>query len=465
MDETEDTHEGLLAARPVTAGTVLRYLAFDRAAIADIAAAPRALWLGIPLVVAGGLARDYDGEDLLAEPWHLLGGLVISTCVSSLMAGLLWLLTRRSPQRPPFLAAWGRFVALFWLSAPMAWLYAIPWERWLDPLTATKVNVATLAVVSLWRVALITLVAAELFGLRRREAFPAVGLVSAGAMWLAAARLPILQIMGGVRRTDSEDWLSTVGVLLMLASVTLAAVCLVSTVSLLVILRKRTSPESHVPLTGGRVAASGWAFVAASVAAGLALLPTAQDEQHNRRRFADYLRGGETTEAIDFAAGLTTDDFPPHWDPLPRERTRTGRPLNTYRMNVLLTAARRGAPDWLMTRLKAKAWPGHYQERGYWVEAERDRLSSDVSLAWSLAETDGERETLVESLRAAALNEDSIRIVVNPLFTEWGVKLLPEPSDDRAVTPDGDPLPDDASEPLASDGETIDPDDPQPNDP
>ena len=48
----------------------------------------------------------------------------------------------------------GSFLGLFWMTAPLAWAYAVPYERLLSPWQATAFNLATLALVALWRVVL-----------------------------------------------------------------------------------------------------------------------------------------------------------------------------------------------------------------------------------------------------------------------------------------------------------------------
>jgi hypothetical protein len=51
--------------------TLFFYLIGKSQAIIEIAGDKRAVWLGILFVLSAGFARDYDGEDLLHEPWHL----------------------------------------------------------------------------------------------------------------------------------------------------------------------------------------------------------------------------------------------------------------------------------------------------------------------------------------------------------------------------------------------------------
>src|SRR5580700_9011821 len=110
--------------------TLFRFLIGDRQAILEIAADRRALWVGLLLVVSAAFARDYDGEDLVHEPWRLL--LPLGASVAS--SFVLFLLTfgkaiASDAARPSFLTAYRSFLTLFWMTAPLAWLYAVPYER------------------------------------------------------------------------------------------------------------------------------------------------------------------------------------------------------------------------------------------------------------------------------------------------------------------------------------------------
>ena len=69
-------------------------------------------------------------------------------------------------KKPAYWSKWGFFMGLFWMTAPVAWLYALPVERFCDAMTAAKVNLILLAVVSLWRVLLIARVVQCLTGAR-----------------------------------------------------------------------------------------------------------------------------------------------------------------------------------------------------------------------------------------------------------------------------------------------------------
>ncbi len=139
----------------MTIGTVLRYLIGNRTAIMDIANCPSALGVGLLLVLSAGFAREYDGEDLRAEPWHLLIPVAASLVTSFILFLLTFMKVLAQDSPPPrFFKAYGAFLALYWMTAPLAWLYAIPYERFLPDPQAVKANLWTLALVAAWRVVL-----------------------------------------------------------------------------------------------------------------------------------------------------------------------------------------------------------------------------------------------------------------------------------------------------------------------
>ena len=118
-------------------------------------------------VLSAGFAREYDARDLLAEPWFLIIPLGASFVSSFVLFTLLYILLMRvDKQRPRFFSAYRAFLTLFWMTAPLAWLYAIPYERFLTPMQAATANYITLGVVAVWRVALMVRVASVLMGYR-----------------------------------------------------------------------------------------------------------------------------------------------------------------------------------------------------------------------------------------------------------------------------------------------------------
>jgi hypothetical protein len=115
-------------------------------------------------VLSGGLARNYDGAYLREEWTVLLHGPIVSTMNALILYSLAFAAMRADRGvRPPFLSGALAFLGLFWMTAPMAWLYAIPYERFLSPVQAVEANLWTLAFVSLWRVLLMSRVLAVLY--------------------------------------------------------------------------------------------------------------------------------------------------------------------------------------------------------------------------------------------------------------------------------------------------------------
>ena len=185
-----------------TLAKLVGFLSFRATAIRDLAESRSAFWVGLAFVLSAGMAREYDGEYLLAEPWHLLLPLAASLIGCLALTLLVWLMTLGSPKPRLDLAA--TFVGLlniYWLTAPMAWLYAVPVERFFSPGEATRMNLAFLALVSVWRVALMSRSISVLYQVRFMHALVPVMLfsiimVSVALRWIPS---PVFMVMGGVR--------------------------------------------------------------------------------------------------------------------------------------------------------------------------------------------------------------------------------------------------------------------------
>ncbi len=140
---------------------VILFLGGQRQAIERVCGSRWALLVGALLVGTAVISRNYDNAAILYEPRRIVMPFVFSV-VSSLFlfAFLYWRFRYRSVEPKP---AWSwqylSILGAFWMTAPIAWLYAIPVERWMDPIPAVRANGALLLVVSIWRVLLISRVA------------------------------------------------------------------------------------------------------------------------------------------------------------------------------------------------------------------------------------------------------------------------------------------------------------------
>jgi hypothetical protein len=327
--------------------TVLAYFVGSRKAILQIAATPGATWLGLVFVLSAGFAREYDGEDLLAQPWHLLLPLGVSLVLSLALFCLIMPIARRKgASQGSLFANYCIFLRLFWMTAPIAWIYVIPVQDFLSAGDATRANLWMLAIVSLWRVALIARVVSVLFNANLFAASMPVLLfadtVALTALWFAP--LPVFSIMGGIRLTDSERIIQgtafTVGFFGTISWLIWAvATCIVCG------LRKRKwQLQVSTSEPGPSVSWGLWAVAASSIALWVFILPLTQPKQQLRRRVESRLRSGHVPGAIALMSKHAPSDFPSHWDPPPRigygERTP---PL----LDVLEAVSSDATPSWI----------------------------------------------------------------------------------------------------------------------
>src|SRR5262245_38898959 len=104
----------------MTISTLIRYLMGDREAILTLASTRHALWVGAVFVLSAGLAREYDGEDLLHEPWYLLIPFGASLASSFMLFGVAYgiAIAKGEPWRA-FFPRYLSFLGLFWMTAPL----------------------------------------------------------------------------------------------------------------------------------------------------------------------------------------------------------------------------------------------------------------------------------------------------------------------------------------------------------
>lgn len=145
----------------MTLPTILGFLVGRADAIRQVASSKAAFWTGIALVLLTAFPRNYDQTYIPEKPvlWFLgplLFSLVSGTWLFLISYGVCARRTMADADgnKPPLWPAWRGFMGAFWMTAPIAWIYAIPVERFWDSLTATKANLWLLGIVSLWRVLL-----------------------------------------------------------------------------------------------------------------------------------------------------------------------------------------------------------------------------------------------------------------------------------------------------------------------
>lgn len=218
-------------------------------AIRLVAGHRHALFVGALFVLVAAFAREYDGEDLLHQPWHLGIPFVASLATSAVLFVILRLAlpSRESGERPTRIA-YGSLLRAYWWTAPLALVYAVPVERFLEPGGATAANLLLLLLVSLWRVVLITRAVSVLANVSFGEAlFPVLLFADAVALTLLfVVPLPVVSLMGGIRLTESESLISDVSCAVMSLGI-LAALPLLLGTSVNALWLRRSDPKQRRP--------------------------------------------------------------------------------------------------------------------------------------------------------------------------------------------------------------------------
>ena len=303
----------------MTPKSILKFLVGSRAAIEEIAACRQAPWLGLILVFSAGLAREYDGQDLLHEPWHLLLPLVASLGTSIVLYLLLRIVeVGNGSEVNRFWSGYWSFLGLYWMTAPLALLYAIPVERFLAEADATRANLWLLGFVSLWRVLLITRVASVLWNVRFMAAFFPVMLFATSVALLLVWMMPkpVVEVMGGIRLSEADQVVFGVTIMVQLLGLVAWPVCLVGT-GVVACVQRRTwhwSVKENLQI----VSVSSWAAAFVFI---IALLPPTiicQSSQWLRREVESELRAGRIEKALRRMSAHERSDFPSIWDPPPR---------------------------------------------------------------------------------------------------------------------------------------------------
>lgn len=307
-------------------------------------------WLfgvAVLLTISAGFAREYDGEYLAAKPWYLAVPLLVSLSMgSALYLVLISCLWRSLPKGVSPGRAWLGFLTCYLLLAPTAWLYAIPYERWYDELTATRCNLNTLSLVSVWRVLVIARVAGVLFNRSMIAALCPVLLFASSATvigLMSQIRLP--EIMGGVRLSDVEVLIRAYtgnwsGVAFYSFPIWVIGSVIAALYGEAVERKDRSAARRFRPSRGL------WCVVVASILVWAPLLGEPQREQRNRYEVERLFEQSEIDAALRRLSDSPESDFPPLWRPPPlgygnRDKVSLVEVLGHFTANMPSTRIRR----------------------------------------------------------------------------------------------------------------------------
>lgn len=192
----------------------LLFLIGHKGAIQRIASSPWALLVGVILVYTAGIARHYDFHQLHIETkwmWAPFLVVLVSSFLIYMFLHISFYNNDGTKEMKPFMSQYLSFLGLFMMTAPIAWLYAIPIEHlWpKQPLACAKFNIALLAIVSLWRVVLMILVVRFVTGVDWPYAVSCIfGPASVEAFFGSISKsLDPVAMMGGIELSPTEEFL------------------------------------------------------------------------------------------------------------------------------------------------------------------------------------------------------------------------------------------------------------------
>jgi hypothetical protein len=211
------------------------------------------------------------------------------------------------------------FLGLYWMTAPLAWLYGIPYERFLNEVDAANANVWTLEFVSIWRVLLMSRVYAVLVGSSFLSVFSKLGTFALALVYIALiyARMPLVDWMGGVRVPPSVEPVASAYLFVTFFGFFGLVVGALVVLGSLFVATPEWTLDGFQKVEPGEVGRDVWATVLMVIVIFGASLPMAQREQRLRYEVETDYKSGKIDEALAILATHTRGEFPPQWTPPP----------------------------------------------------------------------------------------------------------------------------------------------------
>ncbi len=298
--------------------TYFKFLTGDRDSIIKVAEDSNNYIYGAILVLSAGLSREYDWHYLPAGPWHLLKPFLGSTLVAFLIFNTLKTTLGFKYKLPGgYFRSFRSFLGVFWLTAPFAWPYCIPYERFTTPLTTAKINLWTLLIVSILRVSLMVRIVSVLTNLRVRAAIPQVMKICSIVAFFALIvfNSNIVGFMGGIQNlTDVQKLM--INVTGPLVPIAFFGIPIFFTLSL--ILNRFERPYCTFVINeydNSKINKRLMIFSVSAILIWLPILPFTQREQYHASKVYNLLMDGEIKQATKYMNSLELHDFPPQYEP------------------------------------------------------------------------------------------------------------------------------------------------------
>lgn len=330
----------------------LLFLFGVRTSIERVLRCPRAIWMALALVGTAALAREYDAVSLLHDPRDLLAPFAASLLIGSIVFVFVMIGLALSGRRSQ--SVWRDyrlFMTGYWMTAPLAWMYAFPIEIMTDELTALKFNLAMLSIVSIWRVLLFSRVVAIQFAVPMLAVLPLVLLpcMMIAIVALFAATLSMVSIMGGIRLTQTQQTLVDF-------QTNVFAICFYGVIPILILttvaigkLRSRHESGEGLRPLDGKIRRRAWTLPIAVVCLLLAGASGFQPRLFRANDVDALLRNEEVVKAIEKMQDNGRDAFPIVWDPPPCFPDRDSQTPTIAQLLSAIEATQ--CPPWIVDKL------------------------------------------------------------------------------------------------------------------
>ncbi len=368
--------------------TVLRFLVGEKVAIKEIAADRGALWAGLAFCLSTAFARHYDNKCLVREPWFVLAPAGAALLTSSILFAAMYLFIAIKSRRihRGYGQAYLSFLGLYLMTAPLAWFYGIPYERFLNEVDAVKARILILGLVTIWRVVLMSRVFSVLIPCSFFAAFSKLGTFALALFYTALmyARVPLIGFMGGVRVPPSAEPVVTAYQVVMFYGFFALVIGGIGLLVSICIKEPDWSLKGFLPVEHRTIASRQLLIAALSVTLVFgAAMPITQREQWLRYQVEAEYKAGNIDRALTTLSMHRRTEFPPQWTPPPWTEYADGAQDPKFLQIVQAVQTRQDIPTWVTAayREKAKLYLGNNRSL---IPSERMMLET---FAWQQSPT------------------------------------------------------------------------------
>jgi hypothetical protein len=351
----------------------------NRTSIVRFTHARQGLLLGAFFVAVAAFAREYDAVSLQHNFWDLAAPFAASLLLASVLFVFLSVgcVIDVRVKGGFTLDNYRRFVVGYWATAPLAWLYAIPFETLLTEIDAVRANLCLLTIVSLWRVFLFPRIVSVCFDVPYTIALFWIGLpcIIVAGLGLVRLQFDLIGVMGGLRLTDSETVVFQFREqVLQFLGFAFWATLLAWFASIFFVATRKKQPTAET-LAPSSIAVTTWLIPVPMILLLAAGLYRFQPSLANAAETDRLLKRGEFQEAVEWISAKGQLAFPVAWDPLPQIRVSDNVDPSIAELVDQLELV--PAPPWI-TRLLLDRFPEIFlrQNNFYW-SIDFDELSKN----------------------------------------------------------------------------------------